>query len=47
MKKYWITQTELRIKKVIKKKGNKLYVNWKGYSNSFNSWADKKKDITI
>ena len=43
MKKYWITQTELRIKKVIKKKGNKLYVNWKGYSNSFNSWADKKK----
>ena len=30
-------QKELRIEKVIKKKGNKLYVKWKGYSNSFNS----------
>ena len=28
---------EFRIEKVIKKKGNKLYVKWKGYSNSFNS----------
>ena len=28
---------EFRIKKVIKKKGNKLYVKWKGYHNSFNS----------
>ena len=24
------------------KKGNKLYVKWKGYNNSFNSWTDKK-----
>ena len=31
-------QKEFRIEKVIKKKGNKLYVNWKGYDNSFNSW---------
>ena len=30
------------IKKVIKRKGNKLYVKWKGYDNSFNSWIDKK-----
>ena len=30
-------QKELRIEKVIKKKGNKLYVKWKGYDNSFNS----------
>ena len=30
-------QEEFRIKKVIKKKGNKLYVKWKGYDNSFNS----------
>ena len=22
-------------------KGNKLYVKWKGYDNSFNSWIDK------
>ena len=27
---------------MIKKKGNKLYVKWKGYDNSFNSWIDKK-----
>ena len=32
---------EFRIEKVIKKKGNKLYVKWKGYDNSFNSWIDK------
>ena len=34
-------QKELRIEKVIKKKGDKLYVKWKGYNNSFNSWIDK------
>ena len=33
---------EFRIGKVIKRKGNKLYVKWKGYNNSFNSWIDKK-----
>ena len=38
-------QKEFRIEKVIKKKGDKLYVKWKGYHNSFNSWIDKK-DIT-
>ena len=27
---------EVRIKKVIKRKGNKLYAKWKGYDNSFN-----------
>ena len=26
-------QEEFRIKKVIKKKGNKLYLKWKGYDN--------------
>ena len=31
-----------RIEKVIKKKGDKLYVRWKGYNSSFNSWIDKK-----
>ena len=35
-------QKEFRIEKVIKKKGNKLYVKWKCYDNSFNSWIDKK-----
>ena len=24
------------------KKGDKLYVKWKGYDNSFNSWINKK-----
>ena len=35
-------QKEFRIEKVIKSKGDKLYVKWKGYGNSFNSWIDKK-----
>ena len=35
-------QNEFRIAKVIKKKGDKLHVKWKGYDNSFNSWVDKK-----
>ena len=37
-----IDQQEFRIEKVIKEKGDKLYVKWKGYDNSFNSWIDKK-----
>ena len=37
-----IDQQEFRIEKVIKKKGDKLFVKWKGYDNSFNSWIDKK-----
>ena len=36
-------QEEFRIEKVVKKKGNKLYVKWKGYDNSFDSWIDKKR----
>ena len=35
-------QEEFRIEKVIKRKGDKLYVKWKGYNNSFSSWIDKK-----
>ena len=35
-------QQKFRIEKVIERKGNKLYVKWKGYDNSFNSWIDKK-----
>ena len=34
-------QEELRIEKVIRQKGDKLCVKWKGYNNSFNSWIDK------
>ena len=35
-------QEEFRIEKVIKRKGNELYVKWKGCNNSFGSWIDKK-----
>ena len=35
-------QEEFRIEKVIRRKGDKLYVKWKGYDNSFNSWIDKR-----
>ena len=36
-------QKEFRIEKVIKRKGNKLFVKWKGYGNSFNCWINKKR----
>ena len=36
------SQEEFKIEKVIKRKGDKMYVKWKGYDNSFNSWIDKK-----
>ena len=36
------SQNEFRIEKVLKRKGDKLYVKWKGYDNSFNSWINKK-----
>ena len=35
-------QKEFRSEKVIKRKGDKLYVKWKGYDNSFNSWIERK-----
>ena len=35
-------QEEFRIEKVIKRKGGRLYVIGKEYSNCFNSWIDKK-----
>ena len=36
------SQKEFRIEKVIKRKGDKLYVKWKCYSSFSNSWTDKK-----
>ena len=36
------SQEEFRIEKVIRRKGDKMYVKWKGYDNSFNSWIDQK-----
>ena len=37
---------EFRTEKVIKRKGYKLYVQWRGYDKLFNNWIDKK-DIVI
>ena len=33
---------EFRIEKLLRKKGDKLYIKWKSYDNSFNSWINKK-----
>ena len=33
---------EFKVEKAIKRKDDKLYIKWKGYDNSFNSWIDKK-----
>ena len=35
-------QKEFRIEKVIERKDYKLYVKWKGYDNSLNSWLYEK-----
>ena len=32
---------KFKIRETIKRKGKKLYVKWKGYDNSLNSWIDK------
>ena len=40
-----INQKEFRLEKVIKRKGDKLYVKWKGYDNSLNSWINKNDII--
>ena len=36
------SQEKFKIEKVVKRKGDKLYVKWKGYDIRFNSWIDKK-----
>ena len=41
------SQEEFRTEKVIKRKGDNIYVKWKGYDNSFNSWIDKKDLVSI
>ena len=44
-KKQKTNQEKIRIKKVLKRKGNKLYGKWKGYHNSFNTWINEKELI--
>ena len=36
------SQEKFWIKKILKRKGDKLYVRWKGYDDLINSWIDKK-----
>ena len=36
-----------RIEKIIRRRGNKVLVKWKGYPSSQNSWIDKSKVINI
>ena len=31
-----------RVEKVIKRKSDKLYIKWKNYNSSLNSWIDQK-----
>ena len=40
-------QDTFRIEKVIKTKGNKVLVKWKGYSDDFNSWIDKSSVVEL
>ena len=40
-------QKEFRDEKLVKRKGDKLYVKWKGYDRSFNSWIDKKDIVQM
>ena len=35
------TTGEYIIEKILKTKGNQMYVKWRGYNSSFNSWIDK------
>ena len=42
-----LIKKKLRTEKVNKRKGNKLYVKWKGYDNSWNSWFDKNNIESI
>ena len=37
-----VSQEKFRIEKVIKQKGDKIYMKWKGYDNSFNIWINEK-----
>ena len=39
------SQEKFRLEKIIKRKGDKLYVKWKGYDSSFNSWINKKDTV--
>ena len=33
-------QTEFRVEKVINRRGDKLYLKWKGFDDLFNNWIN-------
>ena len=35
------TTGEYVVEKILKTKGNNIFVKWRGYSNNFNSWIDR------
>ena len=37
------TSDQYIIEKILKTNKNKIYVKWRGYSSSFNSWIDKNR----
>ena len=39
---FYKKEFEFKFAKVIKRKSNKIYVKWKDYDSSYNSWIDKK-----
>ena len=36
-------QKVFRVEKIIKRKGDKLYIKWEGYNSSLNSWTEKER----
>ena len=38
-------QKEFIVEQVIKTKANKIYIKWKDWDSSFNSWVDRKDSI--
>ena len=42
MKKNWKKTSQKEFRIVPKRKGDKLYLKWKRYNNSFSSWINEK-----
>ena len=40
-----MNQKDFRVENVIERKGDNIYVKWKGYDSSFNKWIGKKDKV--